>query len=294
GDNEVELLELDVLKPLNQAFKLAVVDGEEARESVIDETKSELLEWSSVNVVVVEAEFLLVDEADKISDVVVVDPVEATAVVVVVMVVAVVKPELVLSVVVLDMDNGLVSNRIGEVDDLSDSGDPVCVTDVVDWVDNEDVEMREVPGAELAALDVEMVASSESQIPPPSCRGAVDVDDDADVVVVVESLDTAMVDVVEDVCTGRRPSSLRVEDSAAERGLGLSKSVWIDISIVRVWLVLNNLADEVCVLLVEERNDEREISALGLGAVDVLNVGSSASGVLDDVVEWDFVNFLEV
>lgn len=72
----------------------------------------------------------------------------------------------------------------------------------------------------------------------------------------------------------------------------MSKSVWIDISIVRVWLVLTSLADEVCALVLVERSDECKLSTLEPGAVDVLDADSSTSGVLDVVPVWDFVSFL--
>ncbi|KAJ2035573.1 hypothetical protein H4S03_004220 [Coemansia sp. S3946] len=72
-DGVVELLELDVVKPPNQALKLGVadkeldkltvVDGDVTRESVVDGAKSKLLEWSSDNDAVVNVELLLVVEA---------------------------------------------------------------------------------------------------------------------------------------------------------------------------------------------------------------------------------------
>ncbi|KAJ2106755.1 hypothetical protein IW146_007635 [Coemansia sp. RSA 922] len=72
-DSIVELLELDVVKPPNQALKLGVadkeldkltvVDGDVTRESVEDGAKSKLLEWLSDNDAVVDVELLLVVEA---------------------------------------------------------------------------------------------------------------------------------------------------------------------------------------------------------------------------------------
>ncbi|KAJ2064819.1 hypothetical protein GGI17_000795 [Coemansia sp. S146] len=72
-DKVVELLELEVAKPPNQALKLEVADEEldkltvvnvdVTRESVVDGATSKLLEWSSVDDAVVDAELLLVDEA---------------------------------------------------------------------------------------------------------------------------------------------------------------------------------------------------------------------------------------
>lgn len=72
-DRVVELVELEVLKPPNQVFKLGVateeldrltvVDRDVTRESVVDGAKSKLFEWSSVDDTVMDAELLLVDEA---------------------------------------------------------------------------------------------------------------------------------------------------------------------------------------------------------------------------------------
>ncbi|KAJ2684323.1 hypothetical protein IWW39_004981 [Coemansia spiralis] len=209
----------------------------------------------------------------------------------------------------------LVELEVSTLDDeVSDVADPTEVADVADPTEVADVvsptEEAEVVAELVVVLSVEeavrvavetglvepdadRVARSESQMPLPSCRGAVEDNDDADVVAELASLEALKLDDVDDVGTGSVRSCLREEESADERGLGLSKSVWIDSSMVRVWLVFTSLAEEVCVLVLEERNDEREVSVIEPGAVDVPDEDSSESVVLESVTVWGLVDFLE-
>ncbi|KAJ2879473.1 hypothetical protein H4R27_005283 [Coemansia aciculifera] len=143
-DKVVELLKLEVVKPPNQALKLevadeeldklTVVDVDVTRESVVEGATSKLLEWSSVDDAVVDAELLLVDETgennqsaevddssvlevlvlemldagvlDWVADVDVIDPVEVAVVVVM----AMLELELVPSVEGRVVDSNLAGN----------------------------------------------------------------------------------------------------------------------------------------------------------------------------------------
>ncbi|KAJ2750934.1 hypothetical protein GGI19_004805 [Coemansia pectinata] len=143
-DKVVELLKLEVVKPPNQAFKLevadeeldklTVVDVDVTRESVVEGATSKLLEWSSVDDAIVDAELLLVDETgennqsaevddssvlevlvlevldagvlDWVADVDVIDPVEVAVVVVM----AMLELELVPSVEGRVVDSNLAGN----------------------------------------------------------------------------------------------------------------------------------------------------------------------------------------